>query len=85
MNCLRKRQAEIFRRGVDGWDTFYQKYPGSSGIVTLSKVGFNKEMNQALVIMGVQRGRVFGIGELYLLQKENNAWRIQKAAMLWIS
>lgn len=31
------------------WETFHKRYPNSSGLISLSREGFNREMNQALV------------------------------------
>ncbi len=48
----RKQMEEIFSNG--GWNEFYQKYPFSQGIMTLSRVGFNSTRDQALVYVGNQ-------------------------------
>ena len=44
---------EIFTRAQDVWD-FDEIYPGSYGIVQLSRIGFDTERNQALVYAGNQ-------------------------------
>ena len=44
---------EIFTRAQDVWD-FQKIYPGSFGIVQLSRIGFDTERNQALVYAGNQ-------------------------------
>ena len=69
----------------DGWLEFYEIYPFSQGIMTLSKVGFNSEMNQALVYVGNQSSWDSGAGYYVLLFKENNVWIIQDEVVIWIS
>ena len=36
----------------DNRDRFYEKYPGSYGIIQLSRIGFDTEGNQAFVYVG---------------------------------
>src|ERR1700722_9772033 len=47
------------------WKTFYEQYPGSSGIIAFSRVGFNAKRNQALVYVMHQSGLVGGPGVFY--------------------
>ncbi|NCN39355.1 MAG: hypothetical protein COY38_04110 [Candidatus Aenigmarchaeota archaeon CG_4_10_14_0_8_um_filter_37_24] len=75
----------IFRPDIDGWEQFYKIYPKSQGIMTLSRVGFNKEKDQALVYAGNQAHYLAGRGYYVLLTKENDIWGIKKDVMTWIS
>jgi len=76
----------IFSRDlVRGWDKFHKKYPNSQGIITLSRVGFNNQKDQALVYIGDQFSSLSGAGSIILLIKENNVWKIKQRFMLWIS
>jgi hypothetical protein len=68
-----------------GWNEFYQIYPFSQGIMTLSRVGFNSEMNQALVYVGNQAEYLGGAGYYVLLVKEAGVWVIHAEIMAWIS
>jgi hypothetical protein len=62
-----------------------EKYPTSSGrIMTLSRVGFNRRMNEALVYAWAYCGGDCGGGGYYLLRKEDGVWRV-KEKKLWIS
>lgn len=36
----------------DGWDRFYAKYPKSPGIITISRVGFNRRGDLAMIYLG---------------------------------
>jgi hypothetical protein len=62
-----------------------EKYPGSNGRITmLSRVGFNKKMNEALVYAWGYCGGDCGGGGYYLLRKEDGFWKI-KDKKLYIS
>jgi hypothetical protein len=76
---------EIFRRGGATWTDFEAKYPEAEGIVIFSRVGFGANEDQALVEMGFRCGDLCGSGGLYLLAKEDGAWKIEEALMVWIS
>lgn len=76
----------LFRSGVldDAWKTFYSKYPESNGYVRLSRVGFNKTREQALVSIGWIRGPLAGEGHYVLLGKQNGSWKVLKRAATWM-
>jgi hypothetical protein len=76
---------DIFQIERDGWDEFYRRYPNSQGMMALSRVGFNPDMNQALVYVGNQSHWRAGTGHLVLLIKEDGTWKIQGKTMVWIS
>lgn len=75
---------EIFQ-GTFRWLEFYVRYPLSQGIMGLSRVGFNSEMDQALVYMENVSGSLSGRGVYILLAKENEIWVIQEMMLAWIS
>jgi hypothetical protein len=76
----------LFGAGGGWWKTFYERYPKSQGILTLSQVGFNPEKNQALVYVGNQRGGLDGAGSYILLtREEGDDWVIADSAGMWIS
>jgi hypothetical protein len=77
---------KIFRDNpANGWKAFYERYPGSGGILTFSRVGFDAKGKQALVLVSHSCGRLCGTGMLYVLSKADGDWKVTKAAMLWIS
>jgi hypothetical protein len=62
-----------------------ERYPTSSGRITmLSRVGFNRGMNEALVYAWAYCGGDCGGGGFYLLRKEDGVW-VVKEKKLWIS
>ena len=75
---------KIFEEG-EGWDQFYATYPNSQGTMTLSRVGFNANIDQALVYVGNQAHYLAGIGYYVLLAKEKDAWVVENSIVAWIS
>lgn len=76
---------EIFWGGGGGWDEFYAIYPTSTGTISLSRVGFNKEKNQAFVYFANQSHYKAGAGYYIMLSKEGDNWKIIDRVMIWIS
>lgn len=52
----REEYDEIFRnKESKGWIVYHKRYPDSPGILSLSRAGFNAEMNTAVVYVVMQR------------------------------
>ena len=68
-----------------GWDAFYEKYPRSQGILTLSRPGLNQGLDTAVVCVGNQSHWVAGAGYLVLLEKVAGRWAVRDKQMTWIS
>lgn len=66
------------------WKDFQRVY-GTYSLRTLSRVGFNKKQDQALVLYGSQYGWTAGRGDYYLLRKTKSGWKVKKKMMAWIS
>jgi len=82
---ISEEEIENIFQSATGWDDFYEKYPNSQGTMTLSKVGFNSEKDQALVYVGNQSHWLAGAGYYVLLVKENGDWIVKESIMTWIS
>jgi hypothetical protein len=67
------------------WRLFYKKYPGSSGVIDFSNVGFNRAMTQAFVYTGRSCGGLCGEGYYVLLTKKDKIWSITTKLMVWVS
>jgi hypothetical protein len=67
------------------WKTFYSLYPHSNGYLRLSRVGFNKDLSEALVSTGWMRGEREGEGKYFLLSKVDGKWHVQRSVGTWIS
>jgi len=76
---------QIFDQNQSGWEIFYGRYPEAPGITSLSRVGFNANLDQALVYLGTQSNWLAGAGYYILLKKVNGVWSIDQQVMTWIS
>jgi hypothetical protein len=68
----------------EDWANFRKKYQTFS-LLSLSRVGFNKNRDKALVVLGSQYGYLGGDGFYYLLVKKRDGWKIKKKVRAWIS
>jgi hypothetical protein len=67
------------------WSDFYKRFPGSTGLVTLSNVGFNGDHTQALVYVANVCGGLCGSGEFVVLKKVRGRWVVERTDQLWVS
>jgi hypothetical protein len=85
LKLISESETKAIFQGGEEWQEFYEKYPGSQGILDLSKVAFNREITQALVYVANQGSWKGGAGFYVLLTKENNAWKIESKYTSWVS
>ncbi len=78
------QKSQIFSQNRDGWQVFYEQYPDAPGITTLSRVGFNNTLDQALVYVSTMSRWLAGGGYYVLLNKVNGAWIVDQQVMTWI-
>jgi hypothetical protein len=81
----RAEMSAMFSQNQDGWRIFYDRFPEAPGITTVSRVGFNLSLDQALVYVGTQSHWLAGAGYYLLLLKVNGTWVIDQQVMTWIS
>lgn len=74
-----------FMEGGGGWPAFDRDYPHAGGFITFSRVGFNPDMNQALVYFASACGSTCGTGSLVFLVKEECVWKIKGTARNCVS
>jgi hypothetical protein len=78
--------AGFFKEGGGGWEAFHKKYPKSSGIMSVSRVGFNAAKTQALVYTGWSCGGLCGGGGYTLLTKKKGVWvKKRDVGPTWVS
>lgn len=91
MLISREEKKALFSKPLgekpDGWDRFYAKYPKSPGIITISRVGFNRAGDVAMVYIGSQSHWLAGRGQIYVLRKRGGAWEESPAYIgpSWVS
>ncbi len=80
---------ELIKRSdsYDEWtEVLNRKYSnGGTGIIRLSRVGFNADKNRALVLVGFQCGWTCGESNYILLEKKKGKWKIKRKVMKSIS
>jgi hypothetical protein len=76
---------QIFNVNQNGWEMFYSRYPDAPGITSVSRVGFNAAMDQALVYIGTESHWLAGVGYYVLMMKVDGIWTINQRVMTWIS
>lgn len=84
LNATRIRIKQI--PGID--HVFRSEYTGSDSgrvILTFSKIAFNDDETKAIVMLGEYYAPLVGAGFLFLLERENNEWKISESIMVWIS
>jgi len=78
---------EVFpsKRGVsvkpNGWVVFYQQFPGSSGLITISRVGIDSKGTVAIIYLGQQHQYLDGIGAIRVLRREGPKWVLSDDSM----
>ena len=66
-------------------DEFYRKYPETSGMIGLSKIGFNKDRSQAFLRIEFTFCPLCSFGQKVLLKKEWGKWKIADTFGGWAS
>jgi hypothetical protein len=62
---------------ASGWKRFEAKYPDSMGYWAFSQVGFDCELNQALVFLRHVYGYAGMTGTFYLLTRDTGEWEVE--------
>jgi|SRR5215216_1624816 len=76
---------KLFEDHVAGWESFYSKFPGSKGLMHVSRVGYNSDRSQALVQVGIGCGDTCGHTQVIFLRKDNNQWLVEAKFLTSIS
>ena len=67
------------------WGRFYREYPHSSGLLELSRVGFNRDGTQAALYTSTRCRVRCGSGYFVIMQKDSNSeWKIVREVQLWV-
>ena len=62
-----------------------QDYQNRYFVLEISRIGFNSEMNQALVYAGMHEAPLCGTGFCYFLVKQDGIWKVEDCKLAWIS
>ena len=84
LNVIFKPERSYGETAEEDWANFRKEFQTTS-LLSLSRVGFNKNQDKALVVLGSQYGWLGGDGFYYLLVKKSDGWKIKKKLRAWIS
>lgn len=62
-----------------------QNYPNAISVTNFSKIGFNQELDQALVYMAFYCGQECGKANIYFLTRKGDMWEIKSVINVWVS
>jgi hypothetical protein len=75
----------IFNKNGGSWSAYYKRFPGSQGVLALSRVGFSADGTQALFYLSNRCGGLCGGGRYVVMEKLNDRWMIGKEVEKWVS
>ena len=82
VECPGKTCALISFEEMAVWKRFF---PDADGAVTVSRVGFDRPANQALVYWSVYFAPLAAFGSVVLLEKEGGLWIVRQSLTIWVS
>ena len=68
-----------------GWTAFHERFPGSGGHITLSRVGFSSDRTEALVHAGRWFDSLGGAAQVVRLEKVGGTWQVKKRSTTVVS
>jgi len=72
-------------KNAKAWRKFMAKHANTPGIIIVSRIGFNRDRDQAVVYSGMSCGMLCGQGEFTWLTKHDGAWSVEASNVVWIS
>ncbi len=82
---LSSEQSEEIFRDKKGWQRFRIRFPNSSGLVTLSRVGFSGSLQEAVVYLTQTRDYLFGSSVFYRLRYRQGHWQLDGELVVGVS
>lgn len=68
-----------------GPKSFLELFPGASGIISFSYVGFDSTLREAIVSTAHSCGGLCGTGSQYFLRKRWGRWEVVNKRVVWVS
>jgi len=72
-------------KDAKAWRKFMAKHVNTPGIIIVSRIGFNRARDQAVVYSGMSCGMLCGQGEFTWLTKHDGVWSVEASNVVWIS
>jgi hypothetical protein len=73
-----------FGSGASEWRRFFRRHPSSPGMITLSRVAFDRDSTRAVVSVDVFCP-MCGHGETLLLRRRDRVWRVEDSVHRWVN
>jgi hypothetical protein len=67
------------------WRAFYARFPGSVGLLSFSRPGYDATRTHALLYYGHGCGGLCGDGGYVLLERRDGKWMILRRVVTWMS
>jgi hypothetical protein len=67
------------------WSMFYEHFPGTSGLISLSSIGYNSDGTRAVLMVDVGCGSLCGQGYIVVVQRDAAGWRLITIQTTWVS
>jgi hypothetical protein len=67
------------------WEEFYALYRGSTGHISLSSIGYNKDRSVAMLVIDRGCGSLCGSGDVVTLKRVGARWRVTGILNMWMS
>ncbi len=83
--CVDDEEFHLIFRDGEGWERFRRTFPESDGTLRFSRVGFDRDVTQAMLYAGQQFDWNVGSGGFWLFSKAGGAWVESGRAGTWIS
>lgn len=67
------------------WSAFYQKLPGTNGLISVSAIGYSADGNHGVLMVDVGCGGLCGNGYIVVVSRERGEWHIARIENTWVS
>jgi hypothetical protein len=71
--------------GLGWWRDFYRVFPGSGGVIEVSRAVLNQDGTRALIYVSHRCDGTCGSGTLHYFQHVDGEWRVLTVVALWMS
>lgn len=67
------------------WTEFYQRFPDTNGLISLSAIGYSADGNLGVLMVDVGCGGLCGNGYIVVAKRESGKWHLATVRNTWVS
>jgi hypothetical protein len=67
------------------WQEYYQRFPGASGIIELSAIGYSADGSAGVLMVDTGCGSLCGNGYIVVVKRDRGLWRLARIQNTWVS